>query len=221
MLKVKSLFVSFTKEYFTLNDISLELSAGERLTIIGNKESGRTALIRTLVGLELISKGEIFYNGLALNKIDFENDISVGYVPSMPAFAENKTVKSNIEYIIKLRTKDKKMISIKTQNALNEYGLDYIKNKKIKELSYFDRIKLAIARLSTRNIDIVLIDDIFAKLSSMEKDKAIKMVKNLIKSQSSAAIIMVDSDEIANKFGYNKKYLIYGSLSDKNEIENN
>ncbi|MGN0960849.1 MAG: ATP-binding cassette domain-containing protein [Christensenellales bacterium] len=219
MLKIKSLYVSFTKEYYTLNDISLELSNGERLTIIGSKESGRTAFLRTLVGLEPMAKGEIFYNNIPLNKVDFENDISLGYIPTIPAFIEGKTVKDNIEYVVKLRTKDKSLISVKTQNALLEYGLDFIKNKKVKELSYFDRIKLSIARLSTRNIDLFLIDDIFTKLSSMEKDKAIKMIKTLIKSQSAGAIIMTDSEEVAKSFGYNKKYLIYGNLNDQLDTE--
>ena len=61
MLKVKSVYVSFTKEYFTLNDLSFELAAGEKLIIVGNKESGRTALLRTLLNLEPLAKGEIFY----------------------------------------------------------------------------------------------------------------------------------------------------------------
>ena len=214
MLKVKSLFVSFTKEYYTLNDINLQMSANDRIVVIGNKESGRTALLRTLVGLEPIVKGEIFYKNIPLNKVDFENDISLGYIPTIPAFLEKNTVKENIEYVVKLRTKDKNFVAVKTQNALNEFGLDFIKNKKVKELSYFDRVKLAIARLSTRNIELFLIDDIFCKLSSMEKEKTVKMLKALIKSQSAGAIIMTDDEGVAKGFGYNKKYLLYGSLSD-------
>lgn len=219
MLKVKSLYVSFTKEYFTLNDISIELGSSDRLTIIGNKESGRTAFLRTLVGLEPIAKGEIFYKNIPLNKVDFENDISLGYIPAVPAFLEKKTVKENIEYVIKLRIKDKNIVAVKTQNALIEHGLDFIKNKKVKELSYFDRIKLAIARLSTREMDLVYVDDIFDKLSSMERDKAIKMIKSLIKSQSASAIIMTECEDVAKSFGYNKKYLVYGSLQDTPNFE--
>lgn len=219
MLKVKSLYVSFTKEYYTLNNINLELKNGERVVIVGDKESGRTAFLRTLVGLEPMASGEIIYKNLPIGKVDFENDISLGYLPAIPAFLEKKTVKENIEYVIKLRTKDKSLISAKTNNALLEYGLDYIKNKKVKELSYYDRIKLAVARLSTRNIDLFLIDDIFYKLSSMERDKSVKAIKTLIKSEGAGAIIMTDSEEVAKGFGYSKKYLEYGSLSDSKSEE--
>lgn len=219
MLKVKSLYVSFTKEYYTLNNINFELGDGERMVVVGSKESGRTALLRTLTGLEPMASGEIVYKNLPLSRVDFENDISMGYLPAVPAFLEKKTVKENIEYVIKLRTKDKSLITVKTNNALIEYGLDYIKNKKVKELSYYDRIKLAVARLSTRNIDIFLIDDIFYKLSSMEQDKAIKAIKSLIKSQGASAIVMTDSEDVAKKYGYNKKYLEYGNLVDTKSNE--
>lgn len=219
MLKVKSIFVSFTKEYYTLNDISFELNSGDKLIIVGNKESGRTALLRSLLRLEALAKGEIFYKNINLEKVDFQNDISVGYLPAVPVFMEKKTVYDNLEYIVKLRTQDKSYVTAKIQNALIEYSLEYVKKKKVKDLNYLDRIKLALARLSTRNLDILLIDDIFVKLSTIEKDKLIKQIKAIIKNQSCATIIMTDSEDVAEKFGYNKKYLIYGSLKDEPDYE--
>lgn len=218
MLKVNSLYVSFTKEYYTLNNINFELNSNQKLTIVGGKESGRTVLLRVLLGLEPIAKGEVFYKDISLDKIDFQNDISVGYLPVTPTFLEKKTVEDNIEYIVKLREKDKSYVSPKVSNALVEYGLEYIRKKKVKELSYYDRLKLALARLSTRNIDVLLIDDVFSNLSSMEKDKLIKQIKAIVKTQGCATLIMVDSDDIASKLGYNKKYLVYGSLQDDPNI---
>lgn len=218
MLKVNSLYVSFTKEYYTLNNINFELNSNQKLTIVGGKESGRTVLLRVLLGLEPIAKGEVFYKDISLDKIDFQNDISVGYLPVTPTFLEKKTVEDNIEYIVKLREKDKSYVSPKVSNALVEYGLEYIRKKKVKELSYYDRLKLALARLSTRNIDVLLIDDVFSNLSSMEKDKLIKQIKAIIKTQGCATLIMVDNDDVASKLGYNKKYLVYGSLQDDPNI---
>ena len=219
MLKVNNLYVSFTKEFYALNDINFELKQGQKLIIIGNKESGRTAMLRTLVGLESKAKGEIFYKNIAIEKIDFQNDISLGYLPVNPPFLERKTVKQNIEYVLKLRSKDKNFLEPKINNALVEYGLDYIKNKKVKELNYVERLKLAIARLSVRNIDVFLIDDVFDKLSTLERKKIIKNLKDLIKLNNAVAIIMTESEEIADSFGYDKKYLIYGSLQDEPKFE--
>lgn len=218
MLKVNSLYVSFTKEYYTLNNINFELNNNQKLIIVGSKESGRTVLLRVLLGLEPIAKGEVFYKDISLDKIDFQNDINVGYLPVTPTFLEKKTVEDNIEYVVKLREKNKNFIASKVSNAIVEYGLEYIRKKKVKELNYYDRLKLALARLSTRNIDVLLIDDIFSTLSSIEKEKLIKQVKSIVKTQGCATLIMVDNDDIAFKLGYNKKYLVYGSLQDDPNI---
>jgi len=219
MLKVKNVFVSFTKEYYTLNDVTLELAQGEKLIIVGNKESGRTALIRALLKLEPLAKGEVFYKNINLEKVDFENDVSVGYLPAVPAFLDKKTVADNLEYIVNLRKQDKAYTSAKVQNALVEYGLEYIKKKKVKELNYFDKIKLALARLSTRNIEILLIDDVFVKLSTMERDKLIKFIKSMVKNQGCTVLLMTESEDVADKFGYKKKYLIYGSLKESPDYD--
>lgn len=218
MLKVEHLYVSFTKEYYTLNDINLNLEHGEKVIIVGDKESGRTALIRTLLRLESKVKGDIFYKNIPIEKIDFENDVSVGYLPATIPFFEKKSVKQNIEYVLKIRDKKDPYIAVKVNNALVGYGLDYIKNKKVKELSYLDRLKLALARLSVRNIDIFLIDDIFVKISKLERPKIIKILKDLIKTNNASAIIMTEDEDIVNEFGYKKKYLVYGALQDSKEI---
>lgn len=215
MLKVEHLYVSFTKEFYTLNDINIDLKQNGKLVIVGSKESGRTAMLRTLVGLETMAKGSISYKNISLEKIDFENDISLGYLPANFAFLENKSIKQNIEYVLKIRSKENGFLNAKVNNALVEYGLDYIKNKKVKDLNYLDRLKLAIARLSVRNIDIFLIDDVFDKLASLEKDKIIKSLKSLIKTNDASAIIMTDSEDVVKAFGYPKKYLVYGSLQDE------
>lgn len=218
MIKVNSLYVSFTKEFYTLNNISFELNSNQKLIVVGSKESGRTVLLRSLLGLEPIAKGDIFYKDISVEKVDFENDISVGYLPVIPAFLEKKSVEDNIEYIVKLRENDKSYIAPKVNNAIVEYGLEYIRKKRVKDLNYFERLRLALARLSTRPIDILLIDDVFSKLSTMEREKIVKYIKSIVKSQSCATLIMVDSDDVAAMFGYNKKYLIYGSLQDTKDI---
>ena len=219
MLEINHLYVSFTKDYYTLNDINISLNAGEKLVIVGSKESGRTALLRTLVGLEPIAKGEIFYKNLPIDRVDPQSDISVGYLPAIPAFLDNKTVKQNIEYPLKIRKENPAFYEAKVNNALISFGIEYLKNKKVKELNYLDKIKVALARLSIRNIELFYIDDIFAKISPVDRSSIIKNIKSMIKTNAAAAIIMTEEDEIAAQFGYKRKYLKFGSLLEEDEVE--
>lgn len=190
------------------------MGTGDRLAIIGGKESGRTALLRTLVGLEHVAKGEIFYKNIPLDKVDPVNDIAVGYLPSNPAFMENKTVKQNIEYSLKIRKENPAFYEAKVNNALVGFGIDYLKNKRVRDLNYLDKVKVALARLSIRNIELFLIDDVFAKISKIDRTPIIKQIKALIKSNTASAIVMTEEEDIAKEFGYKKKYLQFGSLLD-------
>lgn len=219
MLEINHLYVSFTKDYYTLNDINISLDSNDRLVIVGSKESGRTALLRTLVGLEPIAKGEIFYKNLPIDRVDPQNDISVGYLPANPAFLDNKTVKQNIEYPLKIRKENPAFYEAKINNALISFGIEYLKNKKVKELNYLDKIKVALARLYIRNIELFYIDDIFAKISPIDRAPIIKSIKSMIKTNAAAAIIMTEEDEIASQFGYKRKYLKFGSLVEEDEVE--
>ncbi len=219
MLEINHLYVSFTKDYYTLNDINISLDSNDRLVIVGSKESGRTALLRTLVGLEPIAKGEILYKNMPIDRVDPQNDISVGYLPANPAFLDNKTVKQNIEYPLKIRKENPTFYEAKVNNALISFGIEYLKNKKVKELNYLDKIKVALARLSIRNIELFYIDDVFARISPIDRAPIIKNIKSMIKTNAAAAIIMTEEDEIASQFGYKRKYLKFGSLLEEDEVE--
>lgn len=217
MIELEHIFVSYTKEFNTLQDISFTLNDGERLVIVGEKESGRTALLRTIVGLEKCKSGTILINGTPIDKINFKDDVSLGFLPSEPVFIENKSVEDNLKYVLDIRAHDKKLITLHVNNALSSYDIANLRDRKIKSLNRLERIKVALARLSLRPLSIILIDDIFDMLSEYEADKVIKSIKELIKQNSATAIVTASSDAIAKKFNYNTVHLKYGSIVEYNE----
>lgn len=60
-------------------------------------------MLRVLCKLEDFNSGEIYIKGIPLKKLDFKNDISMGYFPQTPVFMERKTVKENLEFVLKDR----------------------------------------------------------------------------------------------------------------------
>lgn len=212
MLEVKNVFLSYNKDYFTLHDISFSLKNNQQLTIIGSADSGKSSLCRVIVGLDKINKGSILINNINIDKINFKDDVELGYIPTEFAFMNRKTIKQNLDYVLKIRKLNKDTSAVKVSNALVNYNLDIIKDKKINKLSYFEKIKVAIARLSLRNINLFIIDDVFIKLDSKEKAEITSYLKKLIKSNNAAALILCSDDETADLFGYKKKKINYGSL---------
>lgn len=220
MIKIKNLYFSYAKEYFTLNNVNFSLKHNEKAIIVGGKNSGKTSLVRILLGLDRFQKGEVLINNVDVKKINFKNDISVGYIPMQPPFMENKTVEENIKYIIKLREKKKDKIEIKLNNSLGHYSLFNIKNVKVNILNYYDKIKLALARLYVRNLDLIIVDDIFAGLNDNEAEDIAELIKELIKNNNNCTcVIFAENYNIRKYFDYKTYKLELGSLIDES-VEN-
>ena len=124
MLSIKNLYLKYTKEFYALEDINLDVAPGESVAFVGEQNSGKTTLLRVIAKLEDYDSGEVYINKIPLKKIDFKTDISVGYVPYCPVFLENKTVYENFKYILNKKgykpAEAEKMIN----NAIIDFSLE-------------------------------------------------------------------------------------------------
>ncbi|MBR7090829.1 MAG: ATP-binding cassette domain-containing protein, partial [Clostridia bacterium] len=154
MLELKNVFLAYNREYYALFDINLTLNKGDHLAIIGDTGSGKTALLRAISGLEKLNKGDIYINNTNLNKINFETDISLGYISTKPVFFENKTVEKNLEWVLKQRNIDKAYWDSIITQVLEEYGISTLRKVRINTLCRSDKRLVQIARLALRPIDI-------------------------------------------------------------------
>lgn len=193
MIVANNVFFQYTKEFYILNDICLNIKDNERVALYGKLESGKSTLIRVLAGLETPTKGDVIIKGINSKKIDFENDINLGYIGSKGTFFQNKTVEQNLSYVLKIRKINKDIIQQKVNHALNYYNLDIIKNKKIKDLTATEKIRVCIARLSLRKLDLILIDDIFYGVDKQECKKIVELIDDLV-NVNSATLVIATSD---------------------------
>ncbi len=213
MLKVNNLTFAYTKEYNTLQNISFELPDKTTMFIYGKQESGRSSLLRILLGIEDSFKGEVLYDNMPVKKDLFFADIAVGFIPERMACIENKSVYYNLEYVLKFRKVNKSIREVKVNNAIREYGLEVYKDTRLRDLGKLERIKVALARLSLRDLQYILVDDIFKDLADTDLKYMVDEIKKLIKSNDAAAIIVSDNLDILKYFKFNQKFkLEYGSL---------
>jgi|LGOV01.1.fsa_nt_gb multiple sugar transport system ATP-binding protein len=216
MIQVKNLNLAFTKEYFALFNINLQIKGGEHACIVGDGESGKTTLLRVVAGLEEFEKGEVNLKGINVKKINFEKDVSLGYISFNGVFFDKKSVYDNLLYVLKIRKIDEVNAGIKINQALREYNIEALKNLKIKQLSGYQKVLVQLARLSLRNIEIYLMDDIFKKLSSREIEIISNHIKNLQK-EDSTFLIATANKEVADTLGDRIINLKLGSIEDKKE----
>lgn len=221
MISIKNLYLSFTKEFDALHNINLEILDEEKVALVGQADSGKTMLLRVIANLEKIKSGEVYIKNINLKKINFKQDVQVAFVPKSFVFFNKKTVKENLEYILKVRNFDQATINAKIVTALKTFDIDGIQNMKIKNLSPYQKTLVELARASMRKVELFLIDDICSELDRNETENVLTKLNELIIDNPGSTFIFAFSDEnLANRLGLKIIHLKDGMIVDVND-ENN
>lgn len=211
MLSIKNLYLKFTKEYYALENINIDVLPGESVAFVGEDNSGKTTLLRVIAKLEEFDSGEVYINKIPLKKIDFKNDLSVGYVPFCPVFLENKTVYENFKYILNKKgikpAEAEKMIN----NAIIDFSIEKIRDEKVKNIRLEDKYILSLIRLSFRKLDLLLVDNIFDNISDVYIDAILSLIKKM-KGPDTTLILACTRPEIAEKICKRKIYFEHGKI---------
>ena len=205
MIEIKHLYLKYIREYYALYDVNLHIAKGESVALVGDEGSGKTTLLRVLAKLEKYDKGEIYIREINLKKIDFKTDISLGYISNVPVFFENKTVYENLKYVLKSRKLKPEVIEQKVNSAIIDFSIETLRNKKAKDLSLYEKYVVCIARLSLRQLDVVLIDDIFENLDAEKNALLLSLIKKLFIDEKVTTLIAT-SDETLLK-GICKRFI--------------
>ena len=213
MIRVNNLFLRYTREFYALYNINMEIEDNEKVAFIGEDESGKTSLLRIFSKLEKLTKGEVFIKEIPLDKLNYKTDLSAGYVPASPVFLEKKSVYENFKYVLKNWGFDDNEIESKINSVIIEYSLEKIKDTKIKELTLEEKYILSLIRLTFRELDLLMVDNIFDKVSETTREVALSIIKKL-SGKKTTLIVATTKEEIANRLCKRKLYFKYGSLVD-------
>ena len=214
MLSIKNLNLKFTKEFYALEDINIDVEVGESVAFVGEENSGKTTLLRVIAKLEDFDSGEIYLNKIPIKKVDFKTDLNVGYVPYCPVFLENKTVYENFRYILNKKgfkpADAEKMIN----NAIIDFSLERIRDEKVKNIRKEDKYILSLIILTFRPLDLLLVDNIFDEISDIYIDAILSLIKKL-KGPDTTLILACTRPEIAEKICKRKIYFEHGKIVDE------
>lgn len=162
-------------ERLILDDISFKINKGDKISIVGINNAGKTTIVKLIARFFDIDKGEILYNGENIKNIDKKSlykkisailqDFSI-----MPFTIRDNIIGTNdldyekIDKILREIKLDEKIASL-------ENGLDTYMNKDIYEnatdLSLGQKQKLAIARCLYQNPDLIILDEPTASLDPL------------------------------------------------------
>lgn len=218
MISFVNVFVKYTKEFYALSNINLKAEKGEVVALLGPKDSGKTCFLRLLAGLEKQDKGEIYVKDIPIEKIDYQSDISMGYIPYKANFFDKKSVYDNLKYVLEIRKTDKGVLEETINKAIIDFRLESIADEKVYKLSLFQKYLVSIARLSFRKLDIVLIDNIFEELSAQENKELLKLFKKYFVNKNTLVLVATSDEKIAKSIATRVVNLEYGVIT--KEFEN-
>lgn len=211
MIKIKDLYLKYTREFFALYDININIAEGEKVALVGEDESGKTSLLRILAKFEKITKGEVYIRDIPLDKLNYKTDISAGYIPATPIFKEKKSVYENFRYSLKCWGFNETEIENKINKTIIEYSLEKIKDTKVKDLTLEEKYVLSLIRLTFRDLDLLMVDNIFDKLSQPTLEVVVNLIKSLL-GKKTTLLVATTKEEIADMLCKRKIYFKYGSI---------
>ena len=163
MIEVKSLIKSFDGNLI-LNNISTKFVQGKTNLIIGQSGSGKTVLLKCLLGLHSPDEGEIIFDGVSNKNMDEAQKTllrrEIGMVFQGSALFDSMTVLENVMFPLKMLTKKKdNEIIERAKNAINRVELDKAIQKLPSELSGGMQKRVAIARAIVMNPKYLFCDE--------------------------------------------------------------
>ena len=162
---ISKIYQSGTHQTEVLLDISISISAGDSIGVVGSSGSGKTTLLQILAGLEMPDKGDIYYNDINLLSNNAQNfnlmrSNLFGYAYQFHYLLDDLTVYENCNLVFKI-TNNKKINENykKITQILDELGIADLRDKYPYMLSGGERQRVAIARAVVHEPKFVLMDE--------------------------------------------------------------
>lgn len=166
------------KHYFLFDSLNITVNTGEKLVIIGESGSGKSSILKAIIGATEY-QGVITVNS------------QLAYMPQDLALFDHKTVRQNVE----LPSLISKTGVAPVLSDYTQFGLDLHIDKYVSKLSGGERQRVALMRALNSGGELLLFDEPLSKLDEITKERMIKYFKEHITSEYGLIYITHDLNE--------------------------
>jgi len=171
-----------------LKNINLNVRAGEIFAVIGPSGAGKTTLLRLINMLDKPTFGKIFFSGE-----DYEDCDRLKIRRKMVLLFQDTAVMSgsvydNVSYGLKIRGMSKEEINERVSFALEEMGISGYEQRNAKNLSGGEKQRMAFARATVFNPDLLILDEPTANLDPKNVGVVEKLIRKI--TENNTTIIM-------------------------------
>ncbi|MEN6439670.1 MAG: ATP-binding cassette domain-containing protein [Syntrophobacter sp.] len=200
-------------EVKSVNDISLEISQGQVLTLVGANGAGKTTLLNLLTGLVLPDQGEIRLLGDKITGVPPDQRAKRGIVKTfqLEHVFEGMTVFDNVRtaclssagkhYAFFKHVDDEREIIDKTNQLLDMFDLAKVGRTLVKNLGHGYKKVIDIAMCFAMKPKILLVDEPTSGVGEEEKCRIMELLMNQIQANNLAAIIVEHDLNLVKELG--------------------
>ena len=203
IIEIKDLKKSYGDNH-VLEGFNMELYEGENLVIMGKSGSGKSVMIKCLIGLEEPDNGTINIMGQNINKLEHseldELRTEIGFLFQGSALYDSMTVRENLEFPLRRHTKKFGVIKDTTpmvMEALENVGLAHAINLMPSELSGGMKRRIALARTLILQPKIILYDEPTTGLDPITSKEIILLMMSIQKKYNTSSIIITHDVDCA------------------------
>jgi len=187
-----------------VDDVSLNIEAGEFTAIIGPSGSGKSTLLNLIGGLDNPTSGAVELSGTDIAKMsgsalsDFRRD-HIGFIFQSYNLIPVLSAEENIEYIMLLQGVDTATRKKRVREMLHLVGLEGLGDRRPSHLSGGQQQRVAIARAMASHPDIILADEPTANLDSKTGIALLEVMKSLNEDRGMTFIFSTHDNKIMDR----------------------
>jgi putative ABC transport system ATP-binding protein len=188
-----------------VEDVSLEIEAGEFVGLLGTSGSGKSTLLNLMAGLDRPTSGAIYAHGKNLAEMDSEElarhrGHSVGMVFQAFNLLPRMTMAENVELPLRLAEVDRDERAARVREAVERVGLSARTNHRPAELSGGEQQRAALARALVNRPTILLADEPTGNLDSATGKEIMDLLRDINRSLRMTIVMVTHQRELADHY---------------------
>jgi lipopolysaccharide export system ATP-binding protein len=155
-----------------VDDVSLTVSKGEVVGLLGANGAGKTTTFYMIVGLESTETGSIMLNSRDVTKLPMylRARLGLGYLPQEPSIFRKLSADQNILAVLETMNMSREARFARLEELLEEFGVAHVRKIRGDALSGGERRRVEIARCLASEPEFILLDEPFAGIDPLAID---------------------------------------------------